>query len=103
LVQGWWRAAKLIELLAILAFIIAARRLGRAAREPRRLDIRIHIHVDGSPGGPGEREPVCFEYAENPNANVVPFRPRRAALQEKTWQPFGSAPGNPAARQGPRG
>jgi hypothetical protein len=73
----------MIELVAILALIIAARGLRRAVREPRRLDVHIYHH--GLPGGPGEREPVFFEYPENPSANVVPFRPRarRAALLDK--------------------
>jgi hypothetical protein len=62
----------MIELVAILAFIVAARRLRRAAREPRRVDIHIHLH--GLPGGPGERSPIFFEEPTNPNANVVPFR-----------------------------
>jgi hypothetical protein len=67
----------MIELVAILAFIVVCRRLGRAVREPRRLDVHIHVHVDGLPGGPGE--PVFFEEPEDPNDNVVAFRPRRAA------------------------
>ena len=62
----------MIELVAILAFIVACRRLRRAVREPRR--IGIHIHVHGLPGGPGEREPVFFEEPENPSDNVVAFR-----------------------------
>jgi hypothetical protein len=65
----------MIELVGILALIIAARRLGRAAREPRHIDVHIHIH--GLPGGPGER--VFFEEPEDPNANVVAFRLRRSA------------------------
>jgi hypothetical protein len=41
--------------------------------------LHIHVYVDGSPGGPGEREPVFFEEPEDPSANVVAFRPRRAS------------------------
>jgi hypothetical protein len=67
----------MFELVAVLAFIIACRRLRRSLREPRRLD--VHVHVAGLPGGPGEREPVFFEEPEDPRANVVAFRPRRAA------------------------
>jgi hypothetical protein len=65
----------MIELVAILAFIVVCRRLGRAVREPRRLDVHIHVHVGGPPGGPG----VFFECPGDPNGNVVAFRPRRAA------------------------
>jgi hypothetical protein len=67
----------MIELVAVLALIVAARRLRRSLRAPRRLDVHIYHH--GLPGGPGEREPVFFQYPENPNGNVVPFGPRRAA------------------------
>jgi hypothetical protein len=67
----------MIELISIVGLVILLRRLRRAVREPRRIDVHVHIH--GLPGGPGEREPVFFEYPENPNSNVVPFRPRRAA------------------------
>jgi hypothetical protein len=66
----------MIELVGILALIIACRRLRRALREPRRINIYVNIH--GLPGGPGEREPVFFEEPTNPNGNVVPFR--RAGL-----------------------
>jgi hypothetical protein len=59
----------MIELAATLAILIACRRLRRAVREPRRLDVHVHHH--GLPGGPGE--PV------DPSANVVAFRPRRAS------------------------
>jgi hypothetical protein len=69
----------MIELVAILALVIACRQLRRAVREPRRIDVHIHVHIDGPPGGPGEREPIFFEEPENPSANVVAFRPRRAA------------------------
>jgi hypothetical protein len=61
----------MIELVLIIGFIIAANRFGRSVREPRRVD--IHIHVHGLPGGPGEREPVFFEEPRAPE-NVVPFR-----------------------------
>jgi hypothetical protein len=63
------------ELVAILALIIACRRLRRAVREPRRLEVHVSHH--GLPGGPGE--PVFFEEPENPSANLIAFRPRRAA------------------------
>jgi hypothetical protein len=59
----------MIELVAILAFVVACRRLRRALREPRRLDIHVYHH-----GLPGEREPVFFEEPEDPSGNVVPFR-----------------------------
>jgi hypothetical protein len=56
------------------------RRLRRAVREPRRLDIHIHIH--GSPGGPGERESVFFEYPDNPSGNIIAF-PRRDMVRTR--------------------
>jgi hypothetical protein len=65
----------MIELVAVLALIIACRRLGRAAREPRRVEVHVYHH--GLPGGPGE--PVFFEEPEDPSANVVAFRPRKSA------------------------
>jgi hypothetical protein len=49
-----------------LCLIIACRRQRRAVREPRRIDIHVHVHVDGLPGGPGERDPVFFEEPEDP-------------------------------------
>jgi hypothetical protein len=60
----------MIELVAILAFIIACQRLRRAAREPRRVDVHVYHHFGD--GGPGE--PVFFEEPEDPNGNIVPFR-----------------------------
>jgi hypothetical protein len=63
-----------IEFVAVLAFAVACRRLRSALREPQRLDIHVHVHVGGPPGGPGEREPIFFEEPENPSNNVVPFR-----------------------------
>jgi hypothetical protein len=63
----------MIELVLIIAFIVAARRLRRSLREPRRIDVHVHHH--GLPGGPGEREPVFFEEPSNPSGNnIVPFR-----------------------------
>jgi hypothetical protein len=58
----------MIEAVAIIAFVVALRRLRRALGEPRRLDIHIYHH--GLPGGPGER---FFEEPENPSSNVVSF------------------------------
>jgi hypothetical protein len=66
----------MIELVAILALIIACRRLRHAGRGPTRVE--VHVYVHGLPGGPGE--PVFFEEPEDPSANVVPFpRSRYAA------------------------
>jgi hypothetical protein len=65
----------MIELAIVVALIILLRRLRRAVREPRRLDVHVYHH--GLPGGPGE--PVFFEEPEEPNDNVVAFRPRRSA------------------------
>jgi hypothetical protein len=69
--------AGMIELVAIIAFIIACRRLRRSLREPRRIDVHVYHH--GLPGGPGERSPVFFEYPTDPTGNVVPFPQRPAA------------------------
>jgi hypothetical protein len=60
----------MIELVAILALIIACRRLRHAGRGPTRVE--VHVYVHGLPGGPGE--PVFFEEPEDPNGNIVPFR-----------------------------
>jgi hypothetical protein len=62
----------MIEFVLIIALIVAARRLRRTLREPRRIDIHVYHH--GLPGGPGERSPIFFEEPTNPNDNVVPFR-----------------------------
>jgi hypothetical protein len=59
----------MLELVLIVGLIIACRRLRRAVREPRRVDVHVYHH--GLPGGPGE--PVFFEEPEDPSANVVPF------------------------------
>jgi hypothetical protein len=56
----------MIELVAILALIIACRRLGRAVREPRRVEVHVYHH--GLPGGSGER--LFFEYPTNPNSTI---------------------------------
>jgi hypothetical protein len=64
----------MIEFVAILAFIVACRSLRRAVREPRRIDLHLHIYIRGSPCGPGALEPVFLEEPANPSSNVVPFR-----------------------------
>jgi hypothetical protein len=62
----------MIELISIVALIILLRRLGRAVRAPRRVEVHVYHH--GLPGGPGERSPVFFEEPEDPSGNIVPFR-----------------------------
>jgi hypothetical protein len=38
----------MIEIVLIVGLVILSRRLRRAVREPRRLDIHIHVRVDSS-------------------------------------------------------
>jgi len=52
--------------------LIVARRLGRAAREPRRVRLDVHHHHHWPSGGPGD----WLILEEPAGANVVPFRRR---------------------------
>jgi hypothetical protein len=63
----------MLELAAIIALLVFARRLRRLTHQPPTIRIDVFVHY---PGGPGEQRPVEEPLREEKVGNVVPFRQR---------------------------